>query len=488
MINRHRLTIAVTLLVADIVAISGAFLVAYWLRFEFQVLPVSDLPGDIPTLASYLRVLVAALIILPLSLSSAALYRTRRADSRTETYFRTIGAVMFGMILVAAFVSLFFRPTQWIPVVVGTDTALMRVQEWNVSRLFLLIFSSLVMVLTVGARMSLQAWVDHLRRSGRNLRRILIAGSGDLAHNVIDRVRLHEEFGFEVIGMVTDDPEAKGYRGVSIVGGLSDVFGLVRGEAVHQLYVALPMSAHERILDVWRSVANEIVEVKVVPDLLQYLTLGACLEDLDGVPIVNLSRIHMEGFAAVLKRSADIVVSAACLGLFAPLFPFIALAVKVTSRGPILYRQQRMGLDGRGFEILKFRSMRLDAEKNTGPVWADERDTRCTSIGALLRKLSLDELPQFWNILRGDMSLVGPRPERPYFVDEFRQRIPHYMLRHRVRAGLTGWAQVHGWRGKTSLEKRIEYDLYYVENWSLWLDLKILWMTVANGMAHEHAY
>ena len=488
MINRHRVTIAITLLVADVAAISGAFLFAYWLRFEFQILPASDLPGDIPTLVSYLRVLVAALIILPLSLSSAALYRIRRADSRTETYFRTAGAVMFGMILVAAFVSLFFRPTQWVPVVVGTDTALMRVQEWNVSRLFLFIFSSLVMVLTVGTRMSLQAWVDHLRRSGRNIRRILIAGSGELAHSVIDRIRLHEEFGFEVIGMVTDEAEADGYRGVPLVGALSDVPGLVRDQGVHQLYIALPMSSEERILDVWRSVANEIVEVKVVPDLLQYLTLGACLEDLDGVPIVNLSRIHMEGFAAMLKRASDIVVSAACLALFAPLFPLIALAVKITSPGPILYRQQRMGLDGRAFEILKFRSMSVDAEKHTGPVWANEQDTRCTSIGALLRKLSLDELPQFWNILRGDMSLVGPRPERPYFVQEFRHRIPHYMLRHRVRAGLTGWAQVHGWRGRTSLEKRLEYDLYYVENWSLSLDLKILWMTVANGMAHEHAY
>ena len=488
MINQHRFKIAIALLVADTVSISAAFLFAYWLRFDYQIVPASDLPGDIPTLASYFRVLVAALIILPLALSSAALYRIRRADSRTETYFRTVGAVMFGMILVAAFVSLFFRPTQWVPVVVGADTALMRVQEWNVSRLFLLLFSSLVMALTVGARMSLQAWVDHMRRSGHNLRRILIAGSGELAHSVIDRVRLHEEFGFQVIGMVTDDADAEGYRGVPIVGALGDALNLVRDQKAHQLYVALPTSSHERILDVWRSVANEIVEVKVVPDLLQYLTLGAGLEDLDGVPIVNMSRIHMEGFAAVLKRAVDMLVAAACLILFAPLFPLIALAIKITSAGPILYRQQRMGLDGRAFNILKFRSMVIDAEKETGPVWANERDARCTPIGAFLRKLSLDEIPQFWNILRGDMSLVGPRPERPYFVDEFRHRIPHYMLRHRVRAGLTGWAQVHGWRGSTSLEKRIEYDLYYIENWSLSLDLKILWMTVANGMAHEHAY
>ena len=212
------------------------------------------------------------------------------------------------------------------------------------------------------------------------------------------------------------------------------------------------------------------------------------MEDLDGVPIVNLSRIPMEGLPAVLKRSIDILAAASALLLFAPLFPIIAIAVKLTSPGPILFRQERMGLDGRSFNLLKFRSMVVDAERNTGPVWASEQDSRCTPIGAFLRKLSLDELPQFWNIIRGDMSLVGPRPERPFFVDEFREQIPHYMHRHRVRAGLTGWAQVHGWRGNTSLDKRIEYDLYYIENWSLALDIKILWMTVTNGMVHEHAY
>jgi len=231
-----------------------------------------------------------------------------------------------------------------------------------------------------------------------------------------------------------------------------------------------------------------MVAIKVVPDLLQHITLRAAVEDLDGVPIVNLSATPLRGLGSIVKRSLDIGASLCCITLFAPLLPLIALAVRFSSPGPVFYRQERMGLDGRSFELLKFRSMVQDAERVTGPVWTEEKDPRVTTVGNLLRKFSLDELPQFFNVLRGDMSMVGPRPERPHFVEEFREHIPRYMLRHRVRAGITGWAQVNGWRGNTSLERRIQYDLYYIENWSLALDLKILWLTISNGLGHEHAY
>lgn len=206
------------------------------------------------------------------------------------------------------------------------------------------------------------------------------------------------------------------------------------------------------------------------------------------MPIINLSATPLRGLAGSLKRGFDIAAALSSILLFAPLFPLIALAIRLTSRGSILYRQERMGLDGRSFELLKFRSMVVDAERSTGPVWTEEKDPRITPVGRFIRKFSLDELPQFFNVLRGDMSMVGPRPERPFFVQEFRERIPRYMLRHRVRAGMTGWAQVNGWRGSTSLERRIQYDLYYIENWSLTLDFKILWLTITNGLGHEHAY
>lgn len=494
LISQQRTQQAIALFVSDIVAISVAFWFAYWLRFTVQVpVPIVEgRPEDVPTLATYaLYVLLPSLFILPMSLASAGLYRVRRTYARIDTCIHVGSALSFGVIVTAAVVSLLFRPEQFVELAPGpgaTASEFVRVTRWNISRWFLLFFYISTTLSAVTGRVAIQKVLDRIRRSGRNLKKILIAGDGPLAQVVIDKIRLHEEFGFRLAGMITEGGAGEMYRDVPIVGRLEDARSLVRDQQVDQLYIALPLSAHEQILQLLRDLAHEVVDIKVVPDLLEYITIGARVEDLDGVPIVNLSRIPMEGFPAILKRVFDIVAAGGALLLFAPVFPLVALAVKLTSPGPVFYRQQRMGLDGRSFELLKFRSMVIDAERATGPVWASDDDSRCTPIGAVLRKLSLDELPQFWNIIRGDMSLVGPRPERPHFVNEFREHIPHYMHRHRMRAGLTGWAQVNGWRGNTSLDKRIEYDLYYIENWSLALDARILWMTVTNGMVHEHAY
>jgi len=225
-----------------------------------------------------------------------------------------------------------------------------------------------------------------------------------------------------------------------------------------------------------------------VPDLFQFVTFKAGVEDFDGLPVINLTQRPLEGWNSLVKRSMDVVLSAGGLVALSVLLPFVAFAIWLEDRGPIFYTQERMGLDGRLFRILKFRSMRVGAEDATGAVWALEGDSRRTRVGAFLRSTSLDEVPQLVNILRGDMSLVGPRPERPEFVREFKEKYPQYMLRHRVKAGLTGWAQVHGWRGNTSLSKRIEHDLYYIENWSLALDLRILWLTATRSFRDENAY
>jgi Undecaprenyl-phosphate glucose phosphotransferase len=233
---------------------------------------------------------------------------------------------------------------------------------------------------------------------------------------------------------------------------------------------------------------QECIDVKVAPDLLHVITLGARLEDLDGVPIININDVPLQGLNNVLKRLMDGIISVVTLALLSVPFAVIAALIKATSPGPVFYRQERMGLDGKPFAVYKFRSMTVDAERDSGPVWARRDDPRRTRIGRLLRRFSLDELPQLWNVLRGEMSLVGPRPERPFFVEQFKERLPQYMLRHKVKSGMTGWAQVNGWRGNTSIEKRIEYDLYYIENWSVSLDLKIMWLTVIRGFFHKHAY
>jgi Undecaprenyl-phosphate glucose phosphotransferase len=316
------------------------------------------------------------------------------------------------------------------------------------------------------------------------LLRILIVGAGTLGREVVRKLAHHRELGLEVVGFLDDDPSKLGesIEGVPVlaeVGALDRVLGERR---VDQVYIALPLEAHRKMLRVLQSVARECVEVRMVPDILQYATLKATLEDLDGTPVINLSQVPLQGWGSMVKRSLDLAITVPALAVLSPLLPLVALAIWLEDRGPVFYRQERMGLDGRSFQILKFRSMRVYAEATTGPVWAIKDDPRRTRIGRWLRRWSLDEFPQLWNVLEGDMSIVGPRPERPAFVREFKEKLPQYMVRHRVKSGITGWAQVHGWRGNTSIRKRLQYDLYYIENWSLRLDLKILWLTVKHGL------
>jgi len=465
LIQRIRAYQTIAVLCSDLLMTVVAFLAAYWLRFAYEVRTVE--PGDILQLGDYLLLLAVILPLWALVFAAFGLYRLRRTAARAEEYVQVTIAATLAMALFAAGAFL-TRPTDF-------------------SRLMFGMFYLMNVVLVVTGRALIHSAIDRVRRSGRNLKRVLIAGTGDLAHAVIDKMQLHQEFGFRITGMLGDEVDTS-YRGVPVVGAISDACQFIRSFSVDQIYIALPLSAYEDILKLLNDVGNEMVEIKVVPDLLQHITLRAAVEDLEGVPIINLSATPMRGFAGAVKRGLDIGAALGCIVLFAPVIPLIAIAIRLTSPGPIFYRQERMGLDGRSFELLKFRSMVVDAEQGTGPVWTEERDPRITAVGRFTRKFSLDELPQFFNVLRGDMSMVGPRPERPYFVQEFRQHIPRYMLRHRVRAGMTGWAQVNGWRGNTGLERRIQYDLYYIENWSLTLDFKILWLTVTNGLGHEHAY
>jgi len=262
----------------------------------------------------------------------------------------------------------------------------------------------------------------------------------------------------------------------------------VRAHRVAQVFFALPREEHLQLERGLALIDKEMVDIVVVPDILQFVMLRAGLESLDGIPMINLTETPLSGWYGPVKRAGDLLVALVALVALSPLLLLVAALVKLTSRGPVLFRQERMSLDGTVFTMYKFRSMRVDAEAATGAVWASERDPRRTAVGSFLRRTSLDELPQLLNILRGEMSFVGPRPERPHFVEQFRERVPRYMLRHRVKCGLTGWAQVNGWRGNTSIEKRIEHDIFYIENWSLGFDLKIVALTILHGFVHKNAY
>jgi Undecaprenyl-phosphate glucose phosphotransferase len=285
------------------------------------------------------------------------------------------------------------------------------------------------------------------------------------------------------VGDDKDDP-----AGARRLGGFADLRAVLDANHVDHVILALAHEDYGRLPGLLDAVGDEPVTIHVVPDLLRFASLRGGIEQFEGMPFIHLRESPLYGWSRLGKRVFDAVFSATVLVGLSPLLLLIAAAVKLGSRGPVLYRQERMGLDGRRFEMLKFRTMCADAEARTGPVWARPADQRRTRLGALLRRLSLDELPQFWNVLRGDMSVVGPRPERPVFVERFRQTVPGYMLRHKVKSGITGWAQVNGLRGNTSLEKRIQYDIEYIERWSVWLDLKIIAMTVVRVIGDRNAY
>ncbi len=478
MIRHNRLLVAFTVL-SDALLGLCAFIVAYAIRFHTGLIPITK---GTPPLSQYIHVLPFIAGVVPFGFALQGLYRLRRGRSRVDEFFAvfvgSILAVMFGI-----------GATTYVQTYFATDAA-KEVGAFEVSQLVWATFLVLNVALTFASRELIREILERRWRAGIGLKKILIAGAGDLGRLVADKILEHRELGYQIVGFVDDRAAGDhlGYRGLPLLGTIDDAAEICAREAVDHLYVALPPDQHLRMLELLESTSRQIVDVKVVPDLLQVIALRARLEDLDGVPVINVNDIPLQGFNSLLKRSIDIAISSATLTILSIPLAVIALLVKASSRGPVLFRQERMGLDGKSFTIVKFRSMYDDAERSTGPVWAVADDPRVTSLGRFLRRSNLDELPQLWNVLRGDMSLVGPRPERPHFVEQFKHRIPQYMLRHKVKAGLTGWAQVNGWRGNTPLEKRIEYDLYYIENWSVRLDMKIMWLTLLRGFFHKHAY
>jgi Undecaprenyl-phosphate glucose phosphotransferase len=478
MIRHNRLLVAFYVISDALLAIC-AFIIAYALRFYTGLIPITR---GLPPLRQYINLLPFVAAAVPLGFYLQGLYQLRRGRSRVDDFFAvfvgTILAVVFG-IVATSYVQIYWA-----------SPAARAVGAFQVSQPVWVIFLVLNVTLTYALRELMREILERRWRAGIGLKRILIAGSGELGRLVADKILEHRELGYQIAGFVDDRAAGDhlGYRGLPLLGTIDDAAEIITREAVDHLYVALPPEQHVRMLELLDSTSREMVDVKVVPDLLQVIALRARLEDLDGVPVININDIPLQGLNSAIKRLIDVAISAVALMSLALPFAIISVLVKLTSRGRVFYRQERMGLDGKSFSIVKFRSMFDDAERETGPVWTKPDDPRVTPLGRFLRRSNLDELPQLWNVLRGDMSIVGPRPERPHFVEQFKHKIPQYMLRHKVKAGLTGWAQVNGWRGNTPLDKRIEYDLYYIENWSVRLDLKIMWLTLLRGFFHKHAY
>ena len=468
MLKKHGQLFLTSIILFDSLAIVFSWLSAYYLHFKTSFGPAPR--GGIPELEVYYFVLLPIWIVFMLNAKLFRLYQPLRGKPVTIDFYNIARVTILSTLILTA-ATFFYRSESF-------------------SRMVTVYFWVLVTFLMLTSHLLVRLLLREARRRGFNLRHVLIIGSGELGQAVAEKINLHPEFGMNIVGFLTSHVEKVGREigGGKVLGIYSDIVRIIRTHGIDQLYIALPLEAHDRMEKVLANLGEETVDIKVVPDLLKFMNLQAGVEELDGLPIVNLTESPLYGWNLVVKRVSDIVLSVLAILLSAPVLLLVAVLIKLGSKGPVIFRQERVGLDGEEFEMLKFRSMRVDAEDKTGPVWANKNDDRKTRLGAFLRKTSVDELPQLFNVLKGDMSLVGPRPERPVFVEEFKKSVPQYMLRLKMKAGLTGWAQVNGWRGDTSLNKRIEFDLYYIKNWSLLFDLKIILMTFWNGFVNPHAY
>ena len=470
MLKRYQYTFGNLFRLMDACVVVGAWLASYWVRFDLPALtPELAVTKGLPDFTTYAALAPLVAVLWVAILTWLRVYESKRLLG----VMAEVRAVLRGhAVALLAFIAITYL-----------------FEEYKYSRLVMIYFALLGGAALVTLRVALRTALRRLRAKGFNLRHVLAVGEGQALERLIQRIDAFPELGLRVRGVVTPEPTAtSSVCGKPVLGHFEGISDVIESARVDEVLIALPPSRGDQLDHLLDLLKDETLDVGVVPDIHRYATLGCEIEDFDGLPVLRINDSPVMGFAAVAKRVTDVVASALLLVLLSPLLLTIAVLVKLTSRGPVLYVQERMGLDGHRFEMLKFRSMRVDAEQVSGAVWASATDNRRTKFGTLLRKTSLDELPQLWNVLRGDMSLVGPRPERPVFVDKFRSQIPHYMLRHKVRAGITGWAQVNGWRGNTSLDRRIECDLFYIRNWSYALDLKILTMTLWKGFIDKNAY
>ncbi len=467
LIRKHSQVYSTAIFFFNSFAVALAWLFAYLVRFELELFSAAGSP---PVENMYLYALLPIWLVFHVNSRILDHDKPISRNSPTSEYFSILKLTSLSVLLLTAG-TFFYRELSF--------SRIMAVYFWVFANIFLFVSHRFTRFL-----------VKEMHGRGMNLRNVLVVGAGELGQKVVQKLNLYPEIGFSVVGYLTHEMEKVGseLEGYKVLGLYEDLNRIIKENEVDQLFIALPLNAHDRLQKILASLEEETVDIKLVPDLLRYIDLQSGIEDLDGMPVINLTESPLYGWNTVLKRVSDIVLSGLAILITFPLMILIAIAVKLGSRGPLLYKQERMGLDRDVFMMHKFRSMKIGAENKTGPVWAKEDDDRKTPVGSFLRRTSLDELPQLFNVFMGQMSLVGPRPERPVFVDEFKKSIPFYMLRLKMKAGLTGWAQVNGWRGNTSLEKRIEFDLYYIKNWSLIFDIKILFLTIWKGLINRHAY
>jgi len=460
--RRFRTLFSITLALSDGLMLALAFTLAYRLR---KVVPWPEEARAIGPFADYVSVLGIFVVLVMSVLFLMRLYHLVRATSRVDAFYAISGGVSLGTLLAVAIASLTLKNS---------------VFEVNLPRMMIFYaWVGSILLVTLG-RWVLQQIRHRLQSRGVAQDKVVVIGTGEVAQLVIQKIEGSPFLGYKLLGLVAerglDAPAQVG--GYPVLGQSDDLPRLMDELDVDEVIIATPEADDDEMLRLISYCQHERVSIKVFPDVFELMAAGVTIDDLGGLPLLNVRDVALRGWKLTFKRAMDLAGSAVGLVFLSPFMPLIAILIKLDSKGPVFFAQERMGMDAQPFLMFKFRSMRADAEAE-GPGWTVKDDPRVTPWGRFIRKHSIDELPQFINVLLGDMSLVGPRPEQPAFVDQFRRLVPRYMERHREKAGVTGWAQVNGLRGDTSIIERTKYDLWYIENWSIWLDIKIIIRTVA---------
>jgi len=453
MIRQRRKQLIPYYVLSDILVVIFSVHLSFWLRFRSGIFVISK---GIPAYSDYLFIIPLFIITQTVYLSAQGFYKIRLRRNRLDDLFLILFNSIVTAVIVLFLVS-YLKSYKFL--------------DFEISHIYLIIYVVFSTIGIFGIRLAIFKIFKKFYSNKNGVSKVLIAGCGTMGKLVEEKLKKYSHFGIEVIGYIDD-------KSKDAIGSYDDLEKIVKEKGITDMFITLSLKEYESIMKLIDVGNNLYLDIKLVPDILQIASIKAGMEHLEGIPTINLGDIPLQGWKLFLKRSFDLTLALLGILIISPILLIIALLIKLTSKGPIFYIQTRVGVDGRNFKMIKFRTMRVDAEKQTGAIWSPPKDNRVTKIGRYLRRFSIDELPQLFNVIMGNMSLVGPRPERPELVDKFKESIPKYMLRHRVKTGMTGWAQVHGLRGNTPLEKRIEFDIYYIQNWTFRLDLEILWRTI----------
>ncbi len=454
--------------VVDGLIVAGSYITSYFIRFELlwdKNTPADHLP--MPVYFSMLYYLVPAYIFLYYMVQ---LYTSKRSMRMWNEFVNVVKANILG--------------------VLGFFVILYAMKQNHISRGMIIIFFFVNIFFTTLFRGLLRKFLQYIRKKGYNIKHILLVGYSRAAEGYITRILDNPQWGYEIAGILDDYvPLGTNYHGVSVVGNIQQLGDYLEHNNYDEITITLPLDYYDRLEMLVSQCEKSGVHTKFIPDYSSLFPSNPYTEDVQGLPVINIRYVPLtNSINKMMKRTVDIIGSLFAIIIFSPIMLAAAIAVKATSKGPIIYKQERIGLNGVPFMMYKFRTMKVQTEAEEKKGWTTKGDPRVTKVGGFLRKTSIDEMPQFFNIFIGQMSLVGPRPERPQFVEKFKEQVPRYMVKHQVRPGLTGWAQINGYRGDTSIRKRIDYDIYYIENWSMGFDIKILLGTIRYGFINKNAY